>query len=190
MPWYFEASYDVARRTGDRDLVAAIYRSMKAYLDWWLSPVKRDEPSGLITCTFEETHCEPLWEQPQTVAPVDLNVLVAEGCRNVAELAEALGDAADAAYYRDTFETLRQSMNQYMWSEKRGAYFNYHVRERRPLERLICTTFEPMRLGIAPSECVEPLVQKLLDPALFNWGTLPVTSLAKTEPDYVEVAGI
>ena len=189
MPWYFEAAYDVARRTGDRDLVATIYRSMKAYLDWWLSPVKHDGPSGLITCTYEETHGEPLWEQPQTVAPVDLNVLVALGCGNVAELAESLGLADDAAFYRDAREALCQSMNQSMWSEQHGAYFNYHVRDRRPLERLICTTFEPMRLGIVTPERVDRLVQKLLDPALFNWGALPLTSLAKTEPDFVEMTG-
>jgi len=189
MPWYFEAAYDVARRTGDRELVVATYGSMKAYLDWWLSPVKRDRETGLITTAFEETHCEPLWDEPQTVAPVDLNVLVAVGCHNVAHLADALGLNDDAEFYRNAFEALRQSINKHMWSEEAGAYFNYHVREHRQLERLICTTFEPMRLRIAPPERIQRLVRKLTDPTLFNWGALPVTSLARTEPDYVEATG-
>jgi len=189
MPWYFEAAYDVARRSGDRELVGAIYQSMKAYVDWWLSPVKRDGTTGLITATFEETHGEPLWDEPQAVAPVDLNVLVAVGCRNVAELANWLGSAGDARFYRNAVSDLITSIDRYMWDEQHGAFFNYHVRQRRRIERLICTTFEPMRLRAAPQERVERLVRKLLDPALFNWGTLPVTSLAKTEPDYVEVTG-
>jgi hypothetical protein len=54
---------------------------------------------------------------------------------------------------------------------------------------LLCTTFDPLRLGIAPAERIGKLIPTLLNPALFNWGTRPVTSIAMTEPDYVEAVG-
>ena len=62
-------------------------------------------------------------------------------------------------------------------------------RNDRQHRRLICSTFNPTRLRIAPPDRVERLSSKLVDPALFNWGKLPVTSLAKTEKDYTEALG-
>jgi hypothetical protein len=46
-----------------------------------------------------------------------------------------------------------------------------------------------MRLGIASPEQSSRLVEKLTDPEIFNWGNRPMTSLAMTEPDYVEATG-
>jgi hypothetical protein len=44
-------------------------------------------------------------------------------------------------------------------------------------------------LGIAPPDRVEKLIPVLLNPALFNWGTRTLTTIARTEPDYVEATG-
>lgn len=189
MPWYFEAAYDVARRTGDEEFREDIYESMKRYLGWWLSPVKRDGATGLVTCTAEETHGEPQIELPASMAPVDLNVLVALGCHNVSVLAEHLDRPEEAARYREVYAQLVEGINRYMWSESEGAYFNYNLVKKEPSVRLLSTTFNPMRLGMAPPERVARLIPKLLAPGLFNWGKLPLTSLAKTEADYGEATG-
>jgi len=188
VPRYFEAAYDVARRTSDTALRKEIYLSMRKYLDWWLSPVKTDPQTGLVTATAEETFSEPQLT-PQTVAPVDLNVAVALGCHHVSHLADSLRRATEARKYADAFNALKKSINHYMWNEQADIYFNYNVKQKKQLHRLLCTTFDPMRLGIAPPQAVEKLIGKLLDPRLFNWGKLPVTSIAQTEPDYVEAAG-
>ena len=55
LPTLFEPAFDMARRTADVSLRENIYGTMKGYLDWWLSPVKRDVRTGLITSTYEET---------------------------------------------------------------------------------------------------------------------------------------
>jgi glycogen debranching enzyme len=158
------------------------------YLDWWLSPVKRDAKTGLITYAFEETFCEPV-DTPQTIAPVDLQVAVAIGCAYVCDLARLVGEGEAATRFQKAFDDLKEAINKYCWDEKDGAYYNFNVKTMTRSKRLIVSTFDPLRLGIAPTERVPRLLKKLTDPALFNWGDRPLTSLAKTERDYVEAEG-
>jgi hypothetical protein len=187
-PRLFEVAHRIARRSADPAVHRLAYDLLRKYLDWWLSPVKRDGKTGLITYVFEETFAEPD-ETPQTVAPVDLQVAVAVGCVDVADLAEVVGDREGAARYRAAFEELKAAINAYCWDEEAGAYYNFNVRTLTRGKRLIVSTFDPLRLGIAPPERAERLIRKLTDPALFNWGLRPLTSIAKTDPDYLEATG-
>jgi len=189
IPRHFEIAYDVARRSADAGFRKAAYASMKAYLDWWLSPVKRKQPTGLISATAEETFAAQILDPPGVLAAVDTNVAVAVGCWNVATLAERLGKADDAKHYRQAFEELKAAINTYLWDEDLGFYCNYNLFENRRSPRLLCCTFDTLRLGIAPPERAKLILARLTDPALFNWGGRAVTSIAKTEPDYVEATG-
>jgi len=188
IPRLFEVAFRVARRSSDDGVRRLAFEVLGKYLDWWLSPVKRDAQTGLITYVFEETFCEPV-DTPQTMAPVDLQVAVAIGCAVVGELAEVVGEAEAATRYRMAFEDLKGAINTYCWDEEDGAYYNFNVRTMTRSKRLIVSTFDPLRMGIAPEERVARLLEKLADPALFNWGIRPLTSLAKTERDYVEAEG-
>ena len=188
IPRYFEAAFDVARRTGDTSLQEVIFQTMKNYLRYWFSPIKRDKETGLITAVFEETFSEP-HENSGIIAPVDLNIAVAIGCYNTSQLAEHLCKKSESKQFTQKFEQLCQSLNRYLWNEEQGIYYNYNIREGRQNRRLLCTTFDPMQFGIAPAERIERLLIKLLNPAFFNWNSRPVTSIARTEPDYMEATG-
>ncbi len=188
IPRFFEAAYDIARRTGDVSLRAVIYHSMKKYLDYWFSPAKRNQQTGLIKALFEETFGHP-HDTLGSVVPVDLNVAVAVGCHNTSLLAECLGKLPEAELYRAKYDEMKESINRYLWSEADKAYYNYDILRGEQIRRLICSTFDPMRLGIATPERALQLVSLLQNPALFDWGGRPVTSIAKTEPDFVEAVG-
>jgi hypothetical protein len=188
IPRLFEVGYRIARRSTDDEVRRLAFEVLGKYLDWWLSPVKRDAKTGLITYAFEETFCEPV-DTPQTMAPVDLQVAVAIGCAYVADLARWVGEEEAATRFQKAFEDMKEAINKYCWDEGDGAYYNFNVKTMTRSKRLIVSTFDPLRLGIAPKERVPRLLKKLTDPALFNWGNRPLTSLAKTERDYVEAEG-
>ena len=189
IPRYFEVAYAVACRSADRQLQEATCESMKKYLGFWLSPSKKDSKTGLVTGAIEDSFAQ-LSGEPQTEAEVDLNVAVALGCRNTAKLARLLNKPDEARQFEESFDALRKVINQYQWNEEKGAYYNYNVKENRQVGRLICSTFDPLRLGIAPKERVDRLIPLLLDPKQFNWGVRPVTSIAMTDKDYVEAKGV
>lgn len=188
IPRYFEVAYAVACRSADRQWQEATYESMKKYLGFWLSPSKQDRKTGLVTGAIEDSFAQ-LTSEPQTEAQVDLNVAVALGCRNTAKLARHLNKPNEARQLEESFDGLRKAINQHLWNEEKGAYYNLNVKENQQVGRLICSTFDPLRLGIAPKERVDRLIPLLLDPKQFNWGVRPVTSIAMTDKDYVEAKG-
>ena len=190
IPRYFEAAYDVARRTPDREFAQRILASMQAYLDWWLSPSKFNAGFGLVTGMFEEALGGPEPAASQMIAPVDLNMAVAVGAWNTAELARLLGHAAEAAKYTTSFDNLNRQINRYMWDETKGAYYSVDVVARRRTDDLVCSTFDTLRGPVAPPDRAARLVALLCDPAQFGWGAcVPVTSVARTNPRYVEATG-
>jgi hypothetical protein len=188
LPRYFEAAYDVFRRCDDSLLRNTIYESMKKYLEYWFSAAKRDKTTGLITGVFEES-LSNIPAEVGSLAPIDLNVAVAVGCYNTSRIAAYVGKAREADRYLNDFKQLSSCINQYMWSEEDNVYYNYYVHEKKHERRLLCTTFDPLLLGIAPPDRVEKLIPVLLNPSLFNWGNRPLTTIARTEPDYVEATG-
>jgi hypothetical protein len=196
IPVYFPVAYKIAHRTADEALRRDIYLSMKKYLNWWLSPVKRDGSMGLITGIFEETQGDENLGPghsdfaAQTIAPVDLNVAVAVGALLTSNLAASLGDAEDARKYKRAYEELSQAINAVLWDEQDGAYYNYDLRDKRLRRRLIVSTFDPLRAAIAPPARRERLLMRLLDPRQFNWGKYPLSTLAMTDPNFVEAKGM
>ncbi len=188
LPRFFDAAYDVARRSADAGLRRIIFDAMKKYLAYWFSTKKRDGRSGLITAVFEETFSHD-HDKLDGIAPIDLNVAVAIGCRYTAQLASQLGEPAEANEYEKKFAGLQERINKYLWDEEKGAYYNYDLRFGKITPRLLCTTFDPLRLNIAPPERAKKLVDKLVDPKLFSWGDRPLTSISKLEPDYIEATG-
>jgi glycogen debranching enzyme len=190
LPKLFEVAYDVLSRSNDTVLVRDTYNCLKKYLDWWLSySVRRDSLSGLITGVFEESF--PSDETYFFIkAPVDLNVEVAVGCANVAKLANQLRLTADYKKYSNIERLLKNSINNYMWDKTTGAYYSYLVIEKKIDKRLICYTFDPFKLSIAPQNRIQKMVQMLIDNKYFNWNSYAITSAAKTCPGYNETVGI
>jgi hypothetical protein len=195
LPVLFELAYDVARRTNDIALREEIYVTMKEYLDWWLSPVKRDALTGLVSGVYEEnggseSHAEgnasdkfaDTMIPPQSVAPVHLNVFVAVGAERTAEIALSLGRKTEANKYRAILEDISGAINTYLWDEKDGVYYNYDLRIGRLRKQFLSSaTFAPLKMHIAPPSRRDRLIRRLLDPPQFNWGKFPVASHRMTD---------
>ena len=185
-PQYFQVAYDVARRSSDVALQTQILETMQKYLDWWLSPVKRDAITGLISGVDEESFGQTGYfkTQPQTWAPVDLNVDVAVGAALTSKLAANLHRNELAERDTATFQALSRAINTYLWDEKAGAYYEYDLHQGKSAARLWVSTFYPLRHAIAPPTRRDRLLKLLLNPKQFNWGKMPLPSLAMTDPEF------
>jgi hypothetical protein len=190
LPKLFEVAYDILRRTNDAALVRSTYNCLKKYLDWWLSnSVRRDSVTGLITGVFEESF--PAYKIPFfKSAQVDLNVEVAIGCKNVAKLAQRLGDTNNYEKYSRHEKEIRNSINKYMWIDSLGAYYSYDIQQRKYDNKLICYTFDPLRNCIAPENNIKKLIEMLTNDKYFNWEKNPITSVAKTDTIFNERVGV
>ena len=157
-------------------------------MDWWLSDIRLDSETGLITGVFEESF-PPVENQLKTVAQVDLNVEIALGCNILGKLAKQLGNVSDYKKYSALEEEIKSAINKYMWDETTGAYYSYQVKEKKLDSGLFGYTFDPFRLSIAPEDRITKMISMLTDDKYFNWDINPITSAAKTDKSFNETVG-
>lgn len=188
LPKLFMATSTVLNQSKDLELKRDMYNCLTKYLGWWFSDLRKDEPSGLITGVFEESF-PPIEKELKAVAQVDLNVELVEGCEYVSKLALELGKPGDSKKYAAMGKALRTSINQYLWHDKKGAYYAYYVKEKKLDDRLVAYTFDPLRSNIAPKARVDRMIQMLTDDKYFNWDGKAITSVSKTDPTYTERRG-
>ncbi|MBI4165500.1 MAG: hypothetical protein HY508_07180 [Acidobacteria bacterium] len=186
--YFFESAYAIAHHSQDAALRAEIYETMRKFLDWYLSPIKRDTGTGLVTGTWEEAVGFPPSSKDfdgfsyiQSRVPVSLNVGVAVAASLTADLAADLGKNDEADRYRREFNELKAAINTALWDENDGVYYDYDLKAKQTLRYRTAATFYPLRLGIAPESRQQRLIRRLTDPAEFNWGKTPIPNIAMTE---------
>ena len=189
LPKLFASAYAVLKHTNDKELIQTTYSCLKKYMDWWYSAAKRDDETGLITGVFEES-LPAIENRLKAVAQVDLNVEVAVGCNIMAKLAKQLGFTSDYKMYIALEKEIKAGINKYMWDETKGAYYSYLIKEKKLDDKLICYTFDPFRLNIAPKDRIPKMINMLTDNKYFNWENNAITSAAKTDKSYNESVGV
>ncbi len=187
LPKLFDSAYHIVHATRDAELKEKVYFLLKRYLDWWFT-ARQDEKTGLITAVFEETFI-PYLRYAGEYAPVDTNVEVCVGCRVTELLARELGREEDADEIKARGERVKASINKYLWNDEIGAYFAYYVKEGIQDDRLMASTFFPLRLKIAPPERQKRLISLMTDDKHFNWDTIPLTSVSKLDKIFTTTKG-
>ena len=187
LPKLFDVTYHVLQGSSDQTLKHKAYNMLKRYLDWWFSH-RQDKETGLITAVFEETFI-PYLGCAGEYAAVDTNVEVYVGCHYTALLARELDKKQDADELDVKKLQLKQSINQYLWSEERGAYFPYLIKEKRIYDCLMASTFYPLRMQIADLDRQKKLLSLMKSDEDFNWSKIPLTSVSMKDPAFVITTG-
>jgi len=190
IPVIFEVGRRICKRSTDKAFIRRVRDMFSRYLDWWLSPVKRDARTGLVCGIMEESDPSDYTEQ-LTYAPVDLNVQVAVGADVTAELSEYLGDAEEAQRCRRIFAEMKDIINRWLWDEETGTYNTRNVREDRLMTwRPYNFTFDVFRLGIVPEERRGRLLTLLRDDSKYGYDRkYGITTAPFDSPEFCETTG-
>ncbi len=94
-------------------------------------------------------------------APVCLNVLLYQMERDIAEIYHLIGYEDSVNYWLQHAEQRHQRIDQFLWDEEKGMYFDYNFRTARRRHYEYITTFFPLWAGIASEEQAERLVANL-----------------------------
>jgi alpha,alpha-trehalase len=94
-------------------------------------------------------------------APVCLNVLLYQMERDIAEIQRLVGHQDAASYWDSQAQNRHRLLDQFLWDEEAGLYFDYNFRtaQRRPYE--FATTFFPLWAGIASEAQAKRVVENL-----------------------------
>ena len=108
---------------------------------------------------------EPYGAATQHFAPVCLNSLLYKTEKDLEEISQLLGKSAEAAQWKQRAEDRKQKINQYLWDDRRGLFFDYDVRTGTRSTYQYVTTFYPLWAGLASPQQAQAVAQnvKLFD---------------------------
>lgn len=188
LPKIFDIAYNIVKSSNDKVLIAKTYSMLKRYLDWWYNE-RYDRESGLITSVFEECFI-PYLGSAMEYASVDTNVEVYVGLIYTADLAKILNDTETVKKLQDKAKALKTAINTHLWDDEKGAYYPFDLTRKIRINRLMASTFYPLRLKIAPSKYKKRLIELLKNHDKFNWDTIPLTSVSKDDSIFQITNGV
>lgn len=113
---------------------------------------------------------------------VDLNSLYALDAYCLAQIAGFLGNEAEKKKYLVEYEKIKRLMNEHLWNEKEGFYFDRHW-DGRFSTRKAAANFFPLIARIPDESRALRLLKHLLNPAEF-WGDLVVPTISRDDPAF------
>ncbi len=99
----------------------------------------------------------------QDYAPVDLNVLLYQMEKDLHEIYMILGNKLTADRWAKNANTRATLINQYLWSEEAGYYFDYNFKTNQLRPYIYATTYYPLWAGIASKKQAQAVVNHLPD---------------------------
>lgn len=129
------------------------------------------------------------WEPSEVTESVDLVTYLVLEYRAMSHIAHEIGRTEDEPRWRAKADALQRLLNETMWSEPDGLYFNIDRRTGQMVKIKTWTTFVPLWAGLVPQDRAKRLIEEhLLNPKEF-WGPHGLRTLAATEPTYTPKNG-
>lgn len=176
------AAWQVYLTTGDRDFLADMYDRLSLYDDWlWR---RRNTGDGLLVYYNPE---ESGWDNaarllPLPVKSVDGSAIAFLLHTMLANSARELGRETDAARYTERAELTARSINEKMWDERTGFYYDLSMDGTRRPEKSPAG-FMPLIAGIVPAARAARLREHLRNAKEFA-STAPVPTVSMDDHDF------
>jgi putative isomerase len=166
------------------------YNRLKKYIDKWFS--YDGDHNGLPTWnSADAAGTDNQWSRAGQlgafeVEGADLAAYLSRELQALAVIADHLGEKADAQMYRDRAAKLNQLINDVLWDDKQGLYFDRNEKKNAQVPVKSATNFMPLFCGAPTAAQVQRMVGEHLTNEKTFWLAYPVASYAKTEPDYYQ----
>ena len=170
------------------DLLRAVYPGLQANYDYWWK-TNAVEPDGLFTGGFMGMDNLP---RGKGMAQADASAWMAFASRELAAIADRLGDTEAAARYRADLDRIAAAVNAALWDEEHGFYYDLDTDgtfiPTRSYSGLI-----PLIAGIVPADRLPRVLAAVKDPAEFlsPYGIRSTSARSVLyEPGYSPTSGV
>ncbi len=185
MPW---AAWKFYQIHGRKDYVAQLYPGMKKNMDWWISD-RDPKRTGLFEIDDQlETGMDDLhrrWKGPKPARyqAIDATSYAILNLKAVANMAQVLGNAKDAAYYSAYAAKSVHALNTVLWDPALQRY-----RDRSPdtgelTDYNSITIFYPMFADAMTKAQLPEISRYLLNPKEYAT-PYPVPALSQSDPEF------
>jgi hypothetical protein len=162
---------------------------LEKYLDYWLWYCDLDKNGLSVWDSADHSGMDNQMPRADaygswTVEGTDLNIYLVRELQAMAKLVERRGLADKARRFRDASRAIRQAVDDLLWDERDGFYYDRNERTGKPIRIKTIAGLLPLWLDHLDAGRAKRLVEEhLLNPDAF-WLKYPVASWAKDEPGY------
>lgn len=170
------ATLEIVRKTRDLGFVREVYPKLRAYNNWlfsarrlpnglfyWLLPYE----SGIDNSPKYSNRDESVVSDTTEIAAADASAYAVLDSESVAELADMIGEKADAAALRARAAQVTGLMRGYLWHEGSGHYLDRNVRTGKFIATATITSLIPLIAGVPTEAQWLRLRQHITDPTKF-----------------------
>jgi hypothetical protein len=186
LAWSFEELGRVVDDACFKSWANILYEPLRAYHYWLYA--HRQLPNGLFAWAhpyesgvenaprFASRDERRLHDTRNLAAPDFCSYMVLK-CEALAHIAHRLGRAEEEKAHLDERDVLKAAVNEYLWDETEGLYFDRDIRNGEFVRSRIIASLLPLWAGIPDQRQAKRLCEHILDPAAFNT-IIPLPSVA------------
>ena len=131
-----------------------VYQGLSRYYDTNVLHVLAEAESGWDYTTRFDDHCLDF-------LPIDLNALLYKYERDLSYFADELGRVKDAEIWYRLAERRKETINELMWSEEDGLFYDYDFRAKSMGFVKSLASYVPLFAGMCTKEQADRLVENL-----------------------------
>jgi len=183
-PLFSWAEYNLFHKIGNKKRVRDVMPKLQAYFDWLQRSFQKE--NGLYSVPLAGTGM-PNSPRKGMQYPVDFNAQQALNALYMSELGDILNDKEISFTYKRHYFTLKTRINQQMWNEREGFYFDLDAQENQLTSKTI-GGFWPMLAELPNEVKADELVKHVNNPETFGLEN-PFPTLSADHPEFDEQGG-
>lgn len=159
--------YDMYKYYGDTTIVAEHYAGLKFYVDFLTTDCNYNQ-SYFCTSTIYGDWCPPTGGCQVGSGMLSAFVIITE-YQMMSELAQVLGNTADASYFASLAESVSSQFNSHWYNATSKIYFDNHVIGNPQLSTQSAIAFA-MTLGLVPETDYDQVLENLVNDIMVTNG--------------------
>lgn len=191
-PFLAQMTYAAAESMQNYWWVREYYDRLARTLYFWEN--SRQTPDGLFVWfngdeSGVDNNPAVSWEPSEISESVDLIAYLVREYRAMSLIAAAIDRKDDVPRWRAKADALEKRLNDQMWSEADGLYFNIDRRTGQMVKIKTWTAFVPLWAGLTPPARAKRLIEEHLLNEKEFWSPNGIRTLSATEPAYNPKSG-
>ena len=176
--------------TKNKEFLKKVFEYNTKFLDWcYKNRMKRDdlfqwyvvETNLLCRCGESGMDNSPRFDDAAYLLAIDFSCFMANEMRFMSKIAGEIG--VDTVKYDDAYEKMKASINNTLWDEETGFYYDYDTEKERLHKVKSVASFLPLFAGVCDGDKGKKLVEHLTNPNEF-WTEVPIPSISVDDAAY------
>ncbi|WP_325059584.1 MGH1-like glycoside hydrolase domain-containing protein [Vitreimonas sp.] len=190
--WSLDRLGEIVEPARYADWIAQAYLPLQAYHRWLIAERRLSNglyawlhayESGVENAPRFGDREERRLRDTRTIAAPDLSSYMVLQCEALATMALRLGKRNEAAAYQEEAHRLRDRINEFLWDEREGLYFDRDIATGAFIRSRAITSLLPLWAAAPDQRQAKRLVDHIVNPAAFNTLT-PLPSVALDDPAF------